>query len=82
MKRVGLVVGIALPLFIILFANFGENIQTSRMAACAIMMSVFWVTEAIPLAATALLPLVFFPILGIASSKAVASQYMNSTVFY
>lgn len=81
MKRIGLAVGIALPLFIILFANFGENIQTNRMAACAIMMSIFWVTEAIPLAATALLPLVFFPVLGIASSKAVASQYMNSTVF-
>ncbi len=81
MKRVGLVIGITLPLYILMFVNFGENIQTSRMAACAIMMSVFWVTEAIPLAATALLPLVFFPVLGIASSKSVASQYMNSTVF-
>ncbi len=81
MKRVGLLLGITLPFYIVLFVSFGENVQTSRMAACAIMMSVFWVTEAIPLAATALLPLVLFPILGIASSKAVASQYMNSTVF-
>ncbi len=80
-KRVGLVVGITLPAYIILFVSFGDNIQTSRMAACAIMMSVFWISEVIPLAATALLPLVLFPILGIASSKAVASQYMNSTVF-
>jgi len=81
MKRVGLIVGISLPLYILMFVSFGENIQTSRMAACAVMMSVFWITEAIPLAATALLPLVFFPVLGISSSKAVASQYMNSTVF-
>ena len=81
MKRVGLISGIALPLFILLFVKFGETEQTSRMAACAVMMSIFWITEAIPLAATALLPLTLFPILGIASSKATAAQYMNSTVF-
>lgn len=81
MKRVGLFIGITLPVYLLMFVSFGENVQTSRMAACAIMMSVFWISEAIPLAATALLPLVLFPVLGIASSKAVASQYMNSTVF-
>ncbi len=81
MKRAGLFVGIAIPVYILIFVSFGDSVQTSRMAACAIMMSLFWVTEAIPLAATALLPLVLFPLLGVASSKAVASQYMNSTVF-
>ncbi len=81
MKRMGLVIGITFPIIIMLFASFGESVQTSRMAAVAIMMSIFWITEAIPLAATALLPLTLFPILGIASSKATASQYMNSTVF-
>ncbi len=81
MKRIGLMTGISIPVYMLLFVSFGETEQTSRMAACAIMMSIFWVTEAIPLAATALLPLVLFPLLGVASSKAVASQYMNSTVF-
>ncbi len=57
MKRVGLTLGTVLPLYILLYANFGENEQTSRMAACAVMMSIFWITEAIPLAATALIPL-------------------------
>lgn len=80
-KRIGLVAGITFPVIILVFASFGESVQTSRMAAVAIMMSIFWITEAIPLAATALLPLTLFPILGIASSKATASQYMNSTVF-
>jgi len=81
MKIVGLVAGIILPLYILVFSNFGETVQVNRMAACAVMMSIFWITEVIPLAATALLPLTLFPVLGIASSKAVASQYMNSTVF-
>jgi sodium-dependent dicarboxylate transporter 2/3/5 len=81
MKRVGLVAGITVPLIILVFVDFGNGVQTSRMAAIAIMMSIFWITEAIPLAATALLPLTLLPVLGIASSKEVASQYMNSTVF-
>jgi len=81
MKRLGLVAGIIIPIIVLVFFSFGETVQTTRMAACAIMMSIFWVTEAMPLAATALLPLTLFPILGIASSKATATQYMNSTVF-
>ena len=80
-KRIGLLTGIILPILVLLFADFGDNDLIKRMAAVALMMSIFWVTEAVPLAATALLPLVLFPILGIASSKATAEQYMNSTIF-
>ena len=51
------------------------------MAAVAGLMVVWWVTEALPLAATALVPLVLFPLLGITSGKDVADVYMNSTIF-
>jgi sodium-dependent dicarboxylate transporter 2/3/5 len=51
------------------------------MAAVAGLMVVWWVTEALPLAATALVPLVLFPLLGITSGKEVAAVYMNSTIF-
>lgn len=44
-------------------------------------MVVWWITEALPLAATALIPLVLFPLLGIASGKETAAVYMNSTIF-
>lgn len=44
-------------------------------------MVTWWISEALPLAATALLPLVLFPLLGISSGKDVASVYMNSTIF-
>lgn len=81
LRKAGLALGVGLPAAMLLFADFGETESVRRMAAVAIMMSVFWITEAIPLAATALLPLVLFPLLGIASSKAAASQYMNSTIF-
>ncbi len=51
------------------------------MASVAGLMVVWWITEALPLAATALLPLVLFPLLGITSGKEVAAVYMNSTIF-
>jgi sodium-dependent dicarboxylate transporter 2/3/5 len=51
------------------------------MSATAILMVTWWISEALPLAATALLPLVLFPLLGITSGAEVASVYMNSTIF-
>lgn len=51
------------------------------MAAVTGLMVVWWITEALPLAATALVPLVLFPLLGITSGKEVAAVYMNSTIF-
>lgn len=53
----------------------------TNMASVAGLMVVWWITEALPLAATALLPLVLFPLLGITSGKDVAAEYMNSTIF-
>ena len=81
LKKIGLLIGISLFVGVLIFADFGESVLVTRMAAIALLMSVFWMSEAIPLAATALLPLVLFPLLGIASTKTTASEYMNSTVF-
>ncbi|MGB5606502.1 MAG: SLC13 family permease [Gammaproteobacteria bacterium] len=55
--------------------------SVANMAAVAGLMVVWWIFEALPLAATALVPLVLFPALGISSGKEVAAVYMNSTIF-
>lgn len=52
-----------------------------RTASIAVLMAVWWVTEAIPLAATSLLPLALFPLLGVMSGKETAPLYVNSTIF-
>ncbi len=44
-------------------------------------MALWWITEALPLAVTALLPLVLFPALGVLSSRSVASDYGNHLIF-
>lgn len=57
------------------------NPNVTRMAAVAVWMAVWWLTEAIHLAVTALLPIVLLPIFGIADSKTTAFQYMDPIIF-
>ncbi|XP_060941223.1 Na(+)/citrate cotransporter-like [Limanda limanda] len=55
---------------------------STREAACAYviaLMAVYWCTEVLPLAVTALLPTVLFPVLGIMESKDVCMQYLKDT---
>lgn len=44
-------------------------------------MATWWITEAIPIAATALAPLVLFPLLGILQIQEAASPYANPVIF-
>ncbi|SPT53713.1 Na(+)/dicarboxylate symporter [Actinomyces bovis] len=50
-------------------------------AAAAVLMGAWWMTEAIPLAATALVPLVLFPLLKADNFKATAAPYASGTIF-
>ncbi|MGF1642534.1 MAG: SLC13 family permease [Thiotrichales bacterium] len=49
--------------------------------AVLVWMAVWWLTEAIDVTATALLPAVLFPLLGIASMNAATAPYANSVIF-
>lgn len=81
-QRIGLVLGPALfILFIFAIDLDPANPAVSRTAAAAILVAVWWITEALPIPATSLLPLVLFPFLGVMKGKAVASNYMNSSIF-
>ncbi|XP_077866145.1 Na(+)/citrate cotransporter-like [Saccoglossus kowalevskii] len=48
-------------------------------AYVALLLAVYWVFEVVPLAVTALLPIILFPILGIVDSKRVCSNYFKDT---
>ncbi len=52
-----------------------------RLAAVTVWMATWWMSEAVPVAATAMLPLALFPLLGIASAKAVAPNYGHDLVW-
>nr|DBA34279.1 TPA: hypothetical protein GDO54_001857 [Pyxicephalus adspersus] len=54
----------------------------SKEASCGYviaLMAFFWCTEALPLAVTALFPVVLFPMMGIMDSTAACSQYLKDT---
>ncbi len=52
-----------------------------RTAAVGVLMAVWWVTEAIPIPATALLPLALFPLLGVADIRDAAAPFANPIIY-
>ncbi len=81
-KTVGFVVALAGFFLILALPSLADmNPAAKRMAAVTFLMAVLWISEAIPIAATALLPLPLFPLLKILPSKAVAPNYTNHLVF-
>lgn len=66
----------------VLPAAFGLSIEAQRVAGLAIWMALWWASEAAPIAATSLLPLVFLPLLGIVDERAAAAPYANPIVLF
>lgn len=52
-----------------------------RLAAVAVLMACWWMSEAIPLAATALVPVVVFPALGVLPVSETTSSYGHPLIF-
>lgn len=52
-----------------------------KTAALAVLMVVWWVTEAVPIAATALLPMALLPMLGIMEISEAAAPYANPVIY-
>lgn len=52
-----------------------------RVACLAVMMAALWISEAIPIPATALLPLVLMPLVGVATVEEAAAPYANPVIY-
>lgn len=50
-------------------------------AAVTVLMAIWWMTEAVPLEATALIPVVAFPLSGVLSASEVAGSYADRIIF-
>ncbi len=78
----GLVAGPATCIMLVAFVDLVPGApQVTRTAAVASLMAIWWLSEAIPLAATSLVPVALFPLLGIMDAEAVSAEYINDTVF-
>jgi len=79
-QDVGLALGVILFIAFLTFP-FDADPRMRRVAAIAALMAVWWMTEALPLAATSLMPLVLMPLSKIAEPDTVARAYMNDYIF-
>jgi sodium-dependent dicarboxylate transporter 2/3/5 len=52
-----------------------------RVMAVTVLMAIWWITEAIPIASTALLPIALFPMLGVMSTADATVSYANHLIY-
>ena len=80
--RLALPAGPALALLMMAFEPPGQLGEPAWLtAACMVWMALWWMTEALPVAVTALLPILLFPLLDIADLKTTTSAYAHPTVY-
>ena len=81
-QRIGLWSGVAAAaLFVLTDPPDGFPAPAWKVAGVALLMAAWWVTEALPLAATALVPIAILPLLGILPLERIASPYANPLIF-
>jgi len=81
-KRLWLAGGVVLFLVTLLMVPDAAMPQAAnRVAAVAVLMAVLWIGEAIPIPATALLPVVLFPLLGVMPVESATANYAHHLVF-
>jgi len=81
-KTIGLVAGplLAIVLGFILTPD-PDHPEIGFTLAIAAWMATWWITEALPLAITSLLPVILFPLLGVMDGQTVSSAYFNHVIF-
>ncbi len=82
MKKVGLILG-PIVLLILLFLPVPSGLSVAGWHTLAIvsLMIIWWITEAIPIPVTALIPLLLFPLFQILPIKQTAMPYAHPIIF-
>ena len=81
-QKIGLFSGIPLFLFF-LIVPISKSLEpvAQKTLAVAILMAWWWITEALPIPATSLVPIVAFPLLKIMEGRQVVLSYGDSNIF-
>ena len=80
---IGRFLGPVLAVVVYLVMPVGDELSEAArgVAAVGTLMAVWWVSEALPLPATSLLPIVLFPLLGIAEVGEATAPYARDIIF-
>ena len=81
-KNIGLFLGPLMFLIILtLFQSDGLSDQANAVLAITTWIAIWWITEAIPIEVTALLPLILFPLFGALGLKETGAAYGHKFIF-
>ncbi len=80
-KKIGLIIGPLACLLLLMNPYQFVSIEADRVIAVALWMIVWWITEAVSISITALLPLLLFPLLGVLDIKEVSQNYGSPIIF-
>lgn len=82
MKRIGLYLGIALFAVFLATSPPQDLSQAAwRTAGIGLLMATWWATEAVPVPITSLLPIAFFPVLGLGTLSEATSPYAHPVIY-
>lgn len=81
-KKIGLLAGpIVFLLTLLFFHPIGLNDQANAVLATTLWIAIWWITEAIPIEVTALLPIILFPLTGALGLSDTTAAFGHKYVF-
>ncbi|HSR39629.1 MAG TPA: anion permease, partial [Phnomibacter sp.] len=80
-QSIWLLISFAVFCLLLLANPFALEAKAQKAVACAALMVMLWVSEALPMPVVALMPLVLFPLLGIADTAETAAPFANPVIF-
>ena len=81
-KKIGLFLGPLMFVLTLMFFNpNGLNDPSKAVLASTLWIAIWWITEALPIAVTALLPIVLFPLTGGMDLSSTSGAYGHKFVF-
>jgi sodium-dependent dicarboxylate transporter 2/3/5 len=81
-RQWGLILGpLLFTVILLLPLPQGMGADARAVAAVTLLMALWWISEALPMAATALLPIVLFPLLGVMDTAATTHSYANHLIY-
>jgi solute carrier family 13 (sodium-dependent dicarboxylate transporter), member 2/3/5 len=82
LRRIGMALGPALMLLVLLLpAPAGMSSEAWRVVALAALMATWWITEPVPMAITAFLPIVYLPLAGVGTLKEATQPFAEPIIF-
>ena len=81
-ENFGFLLGVTAAIIVMLLPTPDDlSLEAHKTAALFLLMGIWWATEAVPVAVTALVPLALFPMLGILDIQSAANPYANKTIY-